>query len=237
MIDRSPAELIRIGGLTKFTTIDFPGRLSCVIHMQGCPLSCRYCHSPHLQPRAPHLMTPAAPSWGEFLAWLGTRRTLLDGVVFSGGEPCLQTALPAAIADCRAAGFGVGIHSAGVYPRRLSAVLGELDWVGLDWKAPSGVQQKTTGRASMGRAFEASLVAVLRSGIDYEIRTTYHPDLLSGDDLVAMAEKLKSSGARAWVIQNFNGHGCDDADLVRSARPIDGGTVEILSGILPISIR
>ncbi len=38
-----------VAGLTKFTTIDYPGHLACVIYTQGCPLRCSYCHNPEMQ--------------------------------------------------------------------------------------------------------------------------------------------------------------------------------------------
>ena len=33
-------------------------------------------------------------------------------------------------------GYKIGLHTGGMYPRRLRAVLPFLDWVGLDIKAP-----------------------------------------------------------------------------------------------------
>jgi pyruvate formate lyase activating enzyme len=53
------------------------------------------------------------------LAFLQSRQGLLDGVVFSGGEPTLQAALPAALAEVRAMGFATALHTGGMYPERL----------------------------------------------------------------------------------------------------------------------
>lgn len=47
-----------------------------------------------------------------------SRRGPLDGVVFSGGGPTLQAALPQAVQDVGAPGFRIGLHSAGPYPER-----------------------------------------------------------------------------------------------------------------------
>src|SRR3989338_2630889 len=41
---------LRLGGITPFTTIDFPGRLAAVLYTQGCAWRCRYCYNAHLQP-------------------------------------------------------------------------------------------------------------------------------------------------------------------------------------------
>ena len=37
-----------IGGLQRTSTIDFPGRLSCVVFARGCDLDCFYCHNREL---------------------------------------------------------------------------------------------------------------------------------------------------------------------------------------------
>ncbi|MBE0549820.1 MAG: anaerobic ribonucleoside-triphosphate reductase activating protein, partial [Rubrivivax sp.] len=60
---------LQLGGLTPFTSIDYPGRLSAVVFVQGCPWRCGYCHNPHLQPRG----QPAGPRWGEVLDFLRRR--------------------------------------------------------------------------------------------------------------------------------------------------------------------
>ena len=85
---------LRLGGLTPLTTIDFPGRLAAVLYCQGCPWRCTYCHNTELLDAA----TPPALPWPDALAFLHRRRGLLDGVVFSGGEPTLQAALADALA-------------------------------------------------------------------------------------------------------------------------------------------
>ena len=77
---------LRIGGITPLTSIDFPGRLAAVLYGQGCPWRCGYCHNPELLDAT----TPAAVPWPEVLAFLKSRQGLLDGVVFSGGEPTLH---------------------------------------------------------------------------------------------------------------------------------------------------
>jgi pyruvate-formate lyase-activating enzyme len=82
---------LRIAGLTPLTSIDFPGRLAAVVFLQGCPWRCGYCHNAGLQPA----VTPGAMHWREVEAFLERRRGLLDGLVFSGGEPTLHRALPA----------------------------------------------------------------------------------------------------------------------------------------------
>lgn len=166
-----PDRALAVGGLVPFTTIDFPGRLAAVVFCQGCPWRCAYCHNPHLLPRG-----AGTRPWAEVLDWLATRLGLLDGVVFSGGEPLLQRGLPAALAEVRALGFATALHTAGIYPERLAAALPLLDWVGFDVKAPFAGYAPITG-CDGGPAARAALELLLASGVAHEIRCTVPPQL------------------------------------------------------------
>ena len=155
---------LRVGGLTPFTSIDYPGKLSAVVFVQGCPWRCGYCHNPHLQSRA----EAAGPTWAEVTAWLRRRVGLIDAVVFSGGEPTLDPALGAAMDEARTLGLAVGLHSGGIYPRRLREVLPRADWLGLDVKAPlddEALHERITGAAGSAAAVRDSVRAVLESDV------------------------------------------------------------------------
>ncbi len=189
---------LRVAALTPFSSLDFPGHLAAIVHLQGCPLSCPYCHSPHLQPFGPTSLSPRV-----LTSFLASRLGLLDGIVFSGGEPCAQAGLGDALTACRAQGYATALHSAGVYPQALTRLLPLLDWIGLDWKAPLHDTAPTTGRAALGRRFAQAVHAVLAAGISHEIRTTWHPALLPPSAMLAMAQQLAEMGVGAWVIQPY----------------------------------
>lgn len=184
-----------VGGLTPFTTIDFPGRLAAVVFCQGCPWRCSYCHNPHLHP-------PVADGrpWQAVCDWLKTRRGLLDGVVFSGGEPLLQRGLAQALTDARTLGFATGLHTAGIYPERLTAVLPLLDWVGFDIKGPFEDYWRITGGGS-GEAAARSLSLLQASGTPHEIRCTVDADLLDADAARRMARQMAEMEVAHLVLQ------------------------------------
>ena len=192
-----PLEPLRIGGLTPLTSIDFPDRLAAVLYCQGCPWRCGYCHNPELLDAG----APTTLSWAQVLAFLQRRRGLLDGVVFSGGEPTLQAALPAALAQVRALGFETALHSGGMYPQRLSALLPQLDWVGLDIKGPLPQHDAITGVPGSGLRARESLALLLASGVAYECRTTWHAGLFSADALLTLADELAALGVTHWALQ------------------------------------
>lgn len=198
-----------IGGVEKLSTVDWPGQLAAVVFCQGCGWRCSYCHNPHLIPFA---RTSGGPNWEQVLAWLNRRRGLLDAVVFSGGEPTWHAPLGEAMQQARTLGFKIGLHTGGPSPERLAPLLPCLDWVGFDFKAPFAAYGKVTGRDDGGAARQ-SLERLLGARILCEIRTTWHPRLLSDDDLVEMADALRVLGCTEWVIQRFRPDGCPDADL------------------------
>jgi anaerobic ribonucleoside-triphosphate reductase activating protein len=200
---------LNVGGFTPFTATDYPGQLAAVVFVQGCAWRCGYCHNPHLQERP--VQSPL--DWHAIQATLARRRGLLDAVVFSGGEPTTDPALPEAMRAMRDLGFKVGLHTACIYPDRLRAVLPLADWVGFDVKAPFDEYQSVTRVPGSGVAARACVEAILASGVAYECRTTVHPDLLSHDALLRMADELKALGVADYVVQQFRPQGCADAGL------------------------
>lgn len=192
----SRAAGLRVGGLTRLTTIDYPGELAAVVFCQGCPWRCRYCHNGALLD--PH-GTDLIP-WSEILAFLRSRRGLLDAVVFSGGEPTLQAGLPDAMAEVRRLGFRVGLHTGGAYPERLSRLLPLLDWVGLDIKALPEDYTAITGVAGSGTRAWESLRLLQDSGTGFEVRTTVMPGWTPGD-LALITEALHQTGVGQLVLQ------------------------------------
>lgn len=207
------AGALRVGGITPFSTTDYPGRLSAVVYCQGCPWHCSYCHNPHLIP--PRAATSL--EWRDVLAFLAQRRGLLDAVVFSGGEPTLQHGLGDAMRELKQMGFRIGLHTAGIYPRRLKAVLPLTDWVGMDIKAPFDAYAATTGRRASGTPAFESMQLILASGIEHEFRTTVHASLLPPAALTRLTQLLARHGVRNYVLQEFRAQGCASATL-RDAR-------------------
>ncbi|WP_353236170.1 anaerobic ribonucleoside-triphosphate reductase activating protein [Diaphorobacter ruginosibacter] len=189
-----------MGGITPFTSIDFPGKLSAVLYVQGCPWRCGYCHNPHLQQRG----TPVHMHWDDTLQWLRKRVGLIDAVVFSGGEPTTDPMLEPAMRDVRGLGLAVGLHSAGTHPRHFGQVLPLADWVGLDVKAPlcdPDAYARLTGIAGSAESTAACLRSLIASGVAYETRTTAHAHWLDDGALLRLAQDLRARGVTHHVLQ------------------------------------
>ncbi|MBK1647430.1 anaerobic ribonucleoside-triphosphate reductase activating protein [Rhabdochromatium marinum] len=207
-MDVAPTSL-RLGGLTALSTTDYPGELAATLFCQGCPWRCAYCHNAHLL----NANTPPALSWAEVLEFLGSRRGLLDAVLFSGGEPTLQAALPTAIQAVRRLGFKVGLHSGGPAPQRLARVLPLIDWLGLDIKALPEDYPLITGVPGSGAKAWESLALALASDVALEVRTTVMPGFDHPDYLADLMQQLAAAGVSRYALQQCRPHSLLDAEL------------------------
>jgi len=203
------AEQLKVGGLLPFTTIDYPGELAAVVFCQGCPWRCRYCHNPELLGAKGRNEMP----WPEVVSFLERRQGLLDAVVFSGGEPTHQHAIHGAVAESKAMGYKVGLHTAGVYPRELEALLSSVDWVGLDIKALPGAYPRVTTIEGSGAPAWESARLVIESGVPHEIRITVHPRLLSQRHVDEIKARLAAMGAHNVVERPCLVSLCRDPEL------------------------
>ncbi|WP_336270541.1 anaerobic ribonucleoside-triphosphate reductase activating protein [Vreelandella arctica] len=195
-----------IAGLVPMTTLDYPDHLACVVFLQGCPLRCGYCHNPTMI--VPRRGEPQ--EWQTVLEFLASRQGLLEAVVFSGGEPTLNTGLPAAVKQVKAMGFKVGLHTAGVYPDRLARLLIHLDWVGLDVKGRGEAFDRICGRPGMWQRHARSLGALIESGVSFECRTTIHWQDFQLGDVERLALTLADCGVRHYALQLARNEQCLD---------------------------
>ncbi len=193
-------ELVDVGGITPFTTIDYPGQLAAVLFLQGCPWRCHYCHNSGLIHRQ---ATPRIP-WSSVMEFLEQRKSLIDAVVFSGGEPTLQSGLRMAVRQVKHMGFKIGLHTAGIYPERLKKLLPLIDWVGLDIKASVRQYPDITGVKQSGERAWRSVRLIVESNLDYEVRTTIHPRLIDRGQLYDLIDELVDLQVTNYAIQECN---------------------------------
>jgi pyruvate formate lyase activating enzyme len=224
---------LRVGGLAPLSSVDWPGELAATVFLQGCPWRCPYCHNPHLLGAS----GGDELGWGSVVDFLRTRVGLLDGVVFTGGEPTVQAGLADGVREVRELGFRVALHTGGPVPTRVREVLPLLDWVGFDLKAPFADYERVTHVPGSGEAARESLAAVLASGVVYEARTTVHPALLNDDALVRMADELAEMGVERWVLQPFRAQGCGDELLAATSGPALHAPAQLALHRLAISVR
>ena len=190
-----------IGGVESFTTVDFPERLAAVLFCLGCPLRCPYCHNPELQ----DFKGKPFISWEQFAEFLDDRKKLLDGIVFSGGEPLAQPDLYESMKYVKDMGYQVGLHTSGVNLERLEQVLPLLSWVGFDVKTVFDAYESRIPHSHRATV-EACLDALIRSGVELECRTTLDPRVISKDELRTLARALAAKGVKTYALQEYRPH-------------------------------
>ena len=78
---------------------------------------------------------------------------------------------------------------------------------------PSDGDSTITGRPGSAEPAFASLELLQRSGVAFEVRTTWHPALLPPADMLSLAETLARQNVPTWAIQPFRPKGCPDETL------------------------
>ncbi|MDR3208231.1 MAG: anaerobic ribonucleoside-triphosphate reductase activating protein [Rickettsiales bacterium] len=201
---------VQIGGLTSFTTIDYPGKLAVVIFLAGCPLGCAYCSNPYLIIRKEGEYSPE-----KILDFLRGRAGKLQAAVFSGGEALMQgDAALDYMRRVKELGFLIGLHTNGFYPNVLRRALDIIDWVGLDIKADAKNYQRLTGSAAARKLAFESLDILLESGMAFECRTTADPRFVSKESLAGIARYLAARGVKNFAVQKYVPH--YEADFART---------------------
>lgn len=191
---------MRIGGLLKFSLIDFPGRIAAVIFTQGCNFRCPFCHNRELV--IPSCFQPALPE-EEITSFLLKRRGTLSGVVVTGGEPTLHSDLPEFLARVKALGYAVKLDTNGSRPGMLRQVLerGLADFIAMDIKAPLERYHELAGVEVERGDIEESIRLICASGVDHLFRTTVVRPLLSDDDLLRIRAALPQPPRH--ILQDF----------------------------------
>jgi pyruvate formate lyase activating enzyme len=188
---------MKIGGILKFSTLDYPGKLSAVVFCQGCPNRCSYCHNPDFISTT----NSGLIDLSDFFKFLETRIEKLEAVVFSGGEPLLQPDLPEVMKSVKKLGFLIGLHTSGMIPERMESILDTVNWVGFDVKTSFRNYQKITKNSLSGALAETCLNKLLNAQVDLEIRTTMDMRNIEEQDLYEVAEFLKNKGIKKWIWQ------------------------------------
>ena len=181
---------MKLGGMVKFTLIDFPGTPSAIVFTQGCNFRCRYCHNPELV--YPHLFTEPYTE-EEFFAFLKRRQGTLEGVVISGGEPTLHDDLPRFLADIKALGYKTKLDTNGSRPEMLEKLLTQklVDFVAMDLKAPFEKYSLITGVDTNAAVIKQSMNLLQKSGVAYEFRTTYDKEVLNDADIAVLTNMVE----------------------------------------------
>lgn len=187
------------GGIEKFTLIDYPGKIACMVYTIGCNFRCPYCHNPELVDET----TKIRITEREFFDFLDARKNMIEGVVITGGEPTMHDDLPEVMREIKSRGFLVKLDSNGTRPKMLQDVIekGLVDYIAMDIKSPLAAYGRVVARPVDTEAIRQSIALLMASLVEYEFRTTLVKGMLSARDLRQIGREIQ--GARRYVLQKF----------------------------------
>lgn len=198
-----------ISGLLKTTLLDYPEHIACILFTGGCNLRCPYCQNAELiQESEPLYKT-------DFIMdFLVKRKSRLEAVVISGGEPCLHKDLPVFLSDIKNLGYLIKLDTNGCYPDMLDILIKQnlIDYIAMDIKAAidvsnpqtdvNGSLSKNTGIPSPNAtAMLQSIKLIKTAKTEHEFRTTVAKELLSPNDLINIAKMIPSDSK--FFLQSF----------------------------------
>jgi pyruvate formate lyase activating enzyme len=206
-----------IYSLTPFTLLDYPHKSACILWFAGCNMRCLYCYNPEI------VLGKGTLSFEKILSFLHSRKNLLDAVVFSGGECVLHKNILPLIAEVKKMGFFVKIDTNGSSPEVIKQLINKslIDYIALDYKAPKSKFQAIT-QSDLYDSFDKTFDLILQAKIPFEVRTTYHSELLLEEDLETMIQFLQIKNYSGnYYIQYFKNNVETLSKLKRSNNRID----------------
>ncbi len=188
---------MKIGGLNKLTTQDFPGNLACIIFTSGCNFNCDYCYNRDLVES-----NTADISLDEVFSYLEERKNMLDGVVISGGEPTIWNDLIPFIERIKEYGFKIKLDTNGYKPEVLKEIIDKnlVDYIAMDIKAVFNNYYKIINKKIDTNKIIESIKLINESKIDHEFRTTIIKGMHTKEDLDKIVKLVNGS---PYYLQNF----------------------------------
>ncbi|MFZ2299854.1 MAG: anaerobic ribonucleoside-triphosphate reductase activating protein [Candidatus Moraniibacteriota bacterium] len=193
-----------ISGIQKFTLLDFPGKIACILFTGGCHYRCGFCHNPEFV--LPEQLAKLSKSFipeEVALNFLQKRRGMLDGVVISGGEPTIMPDLESFIVKVRDLGFAVKLDTNGNRPEVLRSLIKKdlVDYIAMDFKTSLPGYRSLVGNGADEMKLRESIELLKKGDINYEFRTTLIREVHTPGILEAMRDTL--SGAKRLYFQTF----------------------------------
>ncbi|MEM2474206.1 MAG: anaerobic ribonucleoside-triphosphate reductase activating protein, partial [Candidatus Bathyarchaeia archaeon] len=143
---------------------------------------------------------PISIAW--ILNFLYERKSFLDGVCITGGEPTIQSDLTEFIKELKRLGYSVKLDTNGSNPELINQMLKTelIDFIAMDVKAPLEKYKEVT-KVDAKDLVKKSIRIIIDKAPEYEFRLTVVPGLINEEDLHKIGEIVK--GAEKIYIQQF----------------------------------
>lgn len=199
-----------IGGLQKFTALDYPEKIAATIFTVGCNFHCPYCHNIELV-ESLNFDKRNLISDDYVLEFLEGRKGDLDGVCISGGEPTLQPDLIDFIRKVKKMGFLVKLDTNGSNPRVVQEILNEslLDYIAIDVKTAFNKYELVKASGAIASNVLESIDIITEKGVALELRTTIVPGIVDASDFDEIIKVFNDKNEKIlknlfrYTLQNF----------------------------------
>jgi len=190
---------MKIFGVSPTSIIDFNDKICTVLFLSGCNFRCGYCHNSDIVKSNESLV-----SVEDTLKDLDYRKSFIDGIVVTGGEPTIHPDLEEFLVKLKDIGLPIKLNTNGYIYDSLSNIIDKklVDYISMDVKAPLDRYKVATSTNVKKQNIEKSIDLIMTSGIDYEFVTTIVPTCIQNkEDIRKMGRYLK--GAKAWILQQY----------------------------------
>ena len=193
-----------ISWLNKFTLIDYPWKIACVVFTPGCNLRCKFCHNPEFViPEEIKKIKHNFISENIFFNFLLTRQWLLDWVSICWWEPSLHKDLKDFCKKIKKLWFLVKLDTNWRDPKLIKELIKEklVDYFAMDVKATFKNYSNLTQVEENFNNYKKSIELIKNSWIDHEFRTTIIKWYHSEKDIKKISGKL--IWAKNYFLQNY----------------------------------
>lgn len=190
-----------LGGLQKNSLIDYPGKVSSVLFLSGCNFDCPYCHNPALAKGSPLLSPPVNEE--TVYDFLESRRSFLDGVVISGGEPTLHKGLVTLCEKIKQMGYPVKLDTNGSRPQVIKTLADEglVDYIAMDVKTDPFRYSPLTKEDYTPERILSSIKIIMESNLPHEFKTTCIKPLVDVSVIETISRLIE--GSDLYALQRF----------------------------------
>ena len=185
--------------ITKFTTTDYVGHLSCIIWFVSCNFRCLYCYNDNIVYTKEGNYTQ-----NNILDFLKTRIGLLDSVVLSGGEATVHNVIPIC-KEIKKLGFKIKLDTNGSNFEQIKELVEVklIDYMAIDFKAPKYKFKEIVGVDMYDNTIK-TIQYLISIDFTFELRTTINKSLLDENDINSMIETISNLGYKnIYYLQNF----------------------------------
>jgi len=204
---------VYISNTVPICVTEFPKTISFVIFFAGCNFRCAYCYNHEILDYKAKFIIDTK----QIKADIEKNKDIIEAVVFSGGEPCLQGSQLAELAKyAKSLNLKVCIETNGSKPEIIENMLKQnlVDYIAIDIKTP--MEKEIFERVTNSGTFFVNSEEVMKNimktleilknygnKVEIEVRTTIIPSLIyRKEDLAGIAELIKNLNC-TWILQGF----------------------------------